>query len=121
MGVVHNKIRLKFKFLLITSIIETTLYYDTEWLDMGVVHNKIRLKFKEAVKVTQPLLMGRLIKYFQPESELSRTEAYLYALGVSLCSLYIAFFHQPVYLNMQRNGLWIRAATCALIYRKVRL
>ncbi len=63
--------------------------------------------------------MGGLIRYFQPESHVTPTEAVLYALGISLCSLFIAVFHQPMFLSLQRTGLWLRVAACAQIYRKV--
>ncbi len=63
--------------------------------------------------------MGGLIRYFQPETQVTRTEAYLYALGISLCSLFVAFYHQPVFLRLQAIGMELRVCACALIYRKV--
>lgn len=67
----------------------------------------------------QPLLLGKLIRYFTSEPSISETEAYLYAMGMSLSVIILAIFHHPYFFTVQRIGMQIRVACCSLLYRKV--
>ncbi|XP_034328340.2 ATP-binding cassette sub-family C member 4 isoform X2 [Magallana gigas] len=73
---------------------------------------------EEVTKVVQPLLLGKLIRYFTSEPSISETEAYLYAMGMSLSVIILAIFHHPYFFTVQRIGMQIRVACCSLLYRK---
>ena len=67
----------------------------------------------------QPLLLGGLIRYFTPNTSMTKTESYMYALGVSLCAIMLAVSHHPYFFGVQRIGMKMRIACCSLLYRKV--
>ncbi|XP_064615830.1 ATP-binding cassette sub-family C member 4-like, partial [Liolophura sinensis] len=73
---------------------------------------------EESTKVVQPLLLGGLIRYFTPSSTVSQRDAYLYAMGLSLCSITLAILHHPYFFGVQRIGMQIRVACCSLLYKK---
>ncbi|KAH9505170.1 Multidrug resistance-associated protein 4 [Bulinus truncatus] len=74
--------------------------------------------FEEATKVIQPLLLGGLIRFFTPESQVSKQEAWLYAFGVSMCAIILAITHHPYFFCVQRIGMRMRVACCSLMYKK---
>ncbi|RUS91065.1 hypothetical protein EGW08_001193, partial [Elysia chlorotica] len=73
---------------------------------------------EEGTKVVQPLLLGGLIRYFTPNSTTSRSEAWLYAMGVALCAVVLAISHHPYFFAVQRIGMRMRIACCSLMYKK---
>lgn len=87
--------------------------FGLEYILLGFV-----LFMEEATKVIQPLLLGGLIRYFTPNSTVSKTESYLYAMGVSLCAVMLAVAHHPYFFGVQRIGMKMRIACCSLLYRK---
>ncbi|XP_060582248.1 ATP-binding cassette sub-family C member 4-like isoform X3 [Ruditapes philippinarum] len=87
--------------------------FGLEYILLGFV-----LFLEEATKVIQPLLLGGLIRYFTPGSGVSKTESYLYAMGVSLCAIMLAISHHPYFFGVQRIGMKMRIACCSLLYRK---
>ena len=76
---------------------------------------------QEGTKVVQPLLLGGLIRYFTPNTTTSRTEAWMYAMGVAFCAIVLAISHHPYFFAVQRIGMRMRIACCSLMYKKVRL
>lgn len=52
---------------------------------------------------------------------MDRDTAYLYAAGVVVCSTFIVFIENPVWLAALHVGMKIRVGACSLIYRKVNL
>ncbi len=75
--------------------------------------------FQEATKVVQPLMLGGLIRYFVPGSGVTKFDAYMMALGLSLCAMMLAVSHHPYFYGVQRIGMRLRIAACGLIYKKV--
>jgi ATP-binding cassette subfamily C (CFTR/MRP) protein 4 len=75
---------------------------------------------QETTKVLQPVLLGGLIRYFTGDGEVPLLHAYLYALGVSVCAVIIAIVHHPYFFLVTRMGMWLRIASCSMIYKKVR-
>ncbi|KAM9804854.1 LOW QUALITY PROTEIN: ATP-binding cassette sub-family C member 4-like [Neosynchiropus ocellatus] len=74
---------------------------------------------EEIVRVIQPLLLGKLIGYFESRSSGSQvTDAYLYAAGVSLSAVSMALLHHIYFFRVQRAGMKIRVAVCHMIYQK---
>uniref|UniRef100_A0A8C7JN77 Multidrug resistance-associated protein 4 n=1 Tax=Oncorhynchus kisutch TaxID=8019 RepID=A0A8C7JN77_ONCKI len=75
----------------------------------------------EIIKVIQPVLLGKLIRYFEsydPDNMDALYEACGYAAGVSLSTLGLAALHHLYFYHVQRAGMKIRVAMCHMIYRK---
>ncbi|KAJ8309984.1 hypothetical protein KUTeg_011849 [Tegillarca granosa] len=72
----------------------------------------------EGTKVVQPLFLGQLIRFFTPNSTVSLRDAYLFAMGVSVCAVVLAVTHHPYFFSVQRIGMKLRVAACSLLYRK---
>ncbi|XP_074657445.1 ATP-binding cassette subfamily C member 4-like [Tubulanus polymorphus] len=70
----------------------------------------------EAVKIIQPLLIIGLIGYFS--GNVTETQAYLYAMGISLCALFLATVQHSYFQGVMSLGMRVRVSCCALMYRK---
>ncbi|AWP13181.1 putative multidrug resistance-associated protein 4-like [Scophthalmus maximus] len=76
---------------------------------------------EEVIKVIQPVLLGKLIEYFEtydPVDTAAVHEAYSYATGISLSTVVLAVLHHLYFYHVQRVGMKIRVAMCHMIYRK---
>ncbi|XP_041940167.1 ATP-binding cassette sub-family C member 4-like isoform X1 [Alosa sapidissima] len=76
---------------------------------------------EEVIKVIQPVLLGKLIQYFEgyhPDARVALYEAYGYAVGISITTLGLAVLHHLYFYHVQRAGMKIRVAMCHMIYRK---
>ncbi|XP_019616414.1 PREDICTED: multidrug resistance-associated protein 4-like [Branchiostoma belcheri] len=71
-----------------------------------------------AITATQPIVLGWLIDYFSPESTVTTTQAYLYALVISVCALAVPLIKHPYMFALMALGWKMRVACCGLIYRK---
>ncbi|XP_063977971.1 probable multidrug resistance-associated protein lethal(2)03659 [Diachasmimorpha longicaudata] len=69
------------------------------------------------LRVLQPLALGRLLRYYSTDT-VTKTEAYLYAGGVILCSAVNIFVVHPYMMAILHMGMKMRVACCSLIYRK---
>ncbi|XP_072253083.1 ATP-binding cassette sub-family C member 4-like [Leuresthes tenuis] len=81
----------------------------------------ISIFIEEIIKVIQPLLLGKLIEYFErydPTQPAAVYEAYTCAAGISLTSVGLALLHHLYFYQVQRAGMKIRVAMCHMIYRK---
>jgi ATP-binding cassette, subfamily C (CFTR/MRP), member 4 len=71
-------------------------------------------------RIIQPQCLGGLISYFSPISnDVSLKQAYLYALGIILCTLVPVLVFHPFILYFFQIGMKIRVACCAMLYKKV--
>lgn len=78
---------------------------------------------KEAIKVLQPLLLWKIIHYFEnydPADQKGLITACVYALALSLSAFGLAILQHLYYYTVLRLGMRIRVAICHMIYRKVR-
>ncbi|CAG5124702.1 unnamed protein product, partial [Candidula unifasciata] len=107
------------------SLLRALIYtFGLQYMLVGIVvflEVVIYIKFLllgEGTKVIQPLLLGGLIRYFTPDSTVSKLDAWLYALGVSLCAIVLAISHHPYFFCVQRIGMRMRVACCSLMYKK---
>ncbi|KAB5584398.1 hypothetical protein PHYPO_G00107090 [Pangasianodon hypophthalmus] len=76
---------------------------------------------EEAIKLVQPVFLGKLIQYFEncdPNDMDALYEAYGYAAGVSLSTLILALMHHLYFFHVQRAGMKFRIAMCHMIYKK---
>nr|CAD7430331.1 unnamed protein product [Timema monikensis] len=81
--------------------------------------DRVKCYWLALMRASQPLFLGRLIQYFSPSNEnITLEQAYLYALGVILCSTINVFAIHPYMMAIFHMGMKIRVACCSLIYRK---
>ncbi|RVE57953.1 hypothetical protein OJAV_G00204270 [Oryzias javanicus] len=76
---------------------------------------------EEVIKVIQPVLLGKLIEYFESCDSARPVpvyDAYSYAAGISLSTFSLALLHHLYFYQVQRAGMKIRVAVCHMIYRK---
>ncbi|XP_074550610.1 ATP-binding cassette sub-family C member 4-like [Halichoeres trimaculatus] len=76
---------------------------------------------QEVFKVIQPLLLGKMIEYFErynPTDTSAGYKAYGYAAGISLSTITVAMLHHLYFYHVQRVGMKIRVAVCHMVYRK---
>lgn len=69
-------------------------------------------------RIAQPLCLGKLIDYFEENSDMSVETAYLYATGVVLGTLLPTLLIHPYFHECLHLGLQIRTALCSMIYTK---
>ncbi|KAK7893415.1 hypothetical protein WMY93_022567 [Mugilogobius chulae] len=75
----------------------------------------------EAIKVAQPLLLGKIILFFEnydSSDERSLWLAYIYAAALSLSAFGITFLQHLYYYHTQRIGMKMRVAVCHMIFKK---
>ncbi|CAH1248177.1 ABCC4 [Branchiostoma lanceolatum] len=72
----------------------------------------------EATRTTQPIVLAWLIDYFSPESTVTTTQAYMYALIISAGALAQTVLHHPYMYVLMQQGWRMRVACCGLIFRK---
>uniref|UniRef100_A0AAX7TN60 Multidrug resistance-associated protein 4 n=1 Tax=Astatotilapia calliptera TaxID=8154 RepID=A0AAX7TN60_ASTCA len=77
--------------------------------------------FLETIKVIQPLLLGKIILFFEngdPDDQRSLGMAYVYAAAMSISTLGLTILQHLYYYHVLRTGMRIRVAMCHMIYRK---
>ncbi|XP_014296340.1 probable multidrug resistance-associated protein lethal(2)03659 [Microplitis demolitor] len=78
----------------------------------------IALGFEElVVRVLQPLALVGLLRFFTTP-DISKTEAFLYAGGVIMCSVINIIILHPSFLAIFHMGMKLQVACRSLIYRK---
>ncbi|RZB40188.1 ABC tran and/or MMR HSR1 domain containing protein, partial [Asbolus verrucosus] len=71
------------------------------------------------IKMAHPLLIGRLMAYYDPkQTEVTKEMAYLYACGIIGISLLNVLIMHSYFFALQHLGMRVRVACCSLIYRK---
>lgn len=69
--------------------------------------------------IPQPLILSKILQYFNGTSSMTKTEAYYWAgLFILLFVLRSPFYHLTIH-SMIHLGMKIRVSCCSLIYRKV--
>ncbi|XP_014472274.1 PREDICTED: multidrug resistance-associated protein 4-like isoform X2 [Dinoponera quadriceps] len=71
------------------------------------------------LRVLQPYVLGLLIWHFDPRASSSPTEAYLYASGVIIAAILMAFITHHSQLGLLEIGMRMRIASSSLMYRKL--
>ncbi|KAK0092933.1 hypothetical protein PV326_000289 [Microctonus aethiopoides] len=69
------------------------------------------------VRILQPFALGRFLRYFS-DDDMSKMEAYLYALGLILTSFTHLLFAHTYWMAATHMSMKMRVACCSLIYRK---
>uniref|UniRef100_A0A1B6EFU5 Cystic fibrosis transmembrane conductance regulator n=1 Tax=Clastoptera arizonana TaxID=38151 RepID=A0A1B6EFU5_9HEMI len=78
----------------------------------------IILFFVETLKIVQTLYLGVMLRYFAPNSIVTKEEAYIGAATVIGCSAVTVFVVNPTLLSVINIGMKMRVSCCSLIYRK---
>lgn len=72
------------------------------------------------VRIIQPIFLAGLITDFSKKHDaMDMTEAYLYALGIVVCSLVQVFMKHPCFFFQTHLGMQMRVAASSMLYRKV--
>ncbi|VDP24956.1 unnamed protein product [Heligmosomoides polygyrus] len=79
----------------------------------------VLLFLEECIKLSQPLFMGRLIRYFRFDAPMTEIEAYVAAGGVALTAAFFALIHHPYFYGLQKVGLQLKVAASGMIVNKV--
>ncbi|KAF7274166.1 hypothetical protein GWI33_013157, partial [Rhynchophorus ferrugineus] len=66
----------------------------------------------------QPLMLGKLLKYFRVDSDIQKEDAYIYAGAIVICIFAATILNNQYIMGAFHYGMKVRAASCALIYRK---
>ncbi|XP_069376946.1 ATP-binding cassette sub-family C member 4-like isoform X2 [Paralichthys olivaceus] len=90
--------------------------YGTQFALVGLIGFSM-----EAIKVLQPLFLGKIILYFEnytPDDSRSLYMVYGYAAAMCLSTFGLTFLQHIYYYYLQITGMKMRVATCHMIYRK---
>lgn len=77
---------------------------------------------KEIIKVIQPLILWKIIQYFEnydPDDQTSLVVVYCYTAAMSVSAFGLTILQHLYYYHVQRTGMKIRVAVCHMIYSKV--
>ncbi|CAG9840924.1 unnamed protein product [Diabrotica balteata] len=74
--------------------------------------------FSDIIKIAQPMLISRLVSYFQPGATTNKTEIYINAFLIVIASLIQVTSVHNYQMLVMSLGMKVRVASCALIYRK---
>ncbi|XP_066141508.1 ATP-binding cassette sub-family C member 4-like [Euwallacea fornicatus] len=90
--------------------------FKTFWPEYTILG--ITIVLMQACSLIQPLMLGNLLAYFRSDSTMTREDALIYAGAISLCAFFTALLTNQYIMGAFHYGMKIRAAACALIYRK---
>lgn len=86
-----------------------------EYLALGLILAAMDI----GVRIAQPLVLGKLLDHFRAETNVTKEAALWYAGALVALSALGAFFINHYNMEASHYGMRVRAACCALIYRKV--
>lgn len=76
------------------------------------------LVFEMLFKVTTPIFLGGIVRYYASPDRSNISEAYLYSAGIIGCSFLNVLCQHSLMLSNLNCGMKIRIAACSMIYRK---
>ncbi|XP_062137138.1 probable multidrug resistance-associated protein lethal(2)03659 [Drosophila sulfurigaster albostrigata] len=90
-------------------------FYGWQFVPICVLYSALEI----AIHAFQPIFLGGLISYFaEGQTDITKESAYLYAMGIVLCSLVNSLVFHPFMFYVFAVGTRIRLACAGLIYRK---
>lgn len=66
----------------------------------------------------EPLMLGNLLNYFRNDSDITKDQAFIYAGAIVICIFATTLLNNQYIMGAFHDGMKVRAAACALIYRK---
>lgn len=76
------------------------------------------LIFEMLFKVTMPIFLGGVVRYYANPDKSNISEAYLYSAGIIACSFFTVLSQHALMLTNLSCGMKIRVSACSIIYRK---
>lgn len=76
------------------------------------------LTFEILFKVTMPIFLGGVVRYYANPERSDISEAYLYAAGIIACSFFSVLAQHTLMLSNLCCGMKIRIAAISMVYRK---
>lgn len=73
----------------------------------------------DCCRLSPPILLGGLLKYFRPKSDSTYESALMFAAGIALSNAFSAVYLSQLLLTSHHVGGKVRIAVCSLVYRKV--
>lgn len=89
---------------------------------LNLIRGLFSFFIKQAIKVIQPLLLWKIIHYFENYNSDDKRGLVMvcgYAAALSLSAFGLTIFQHLYYYCVLRTGMKIRVAVCHMIYRKV--
>jgi ATP-binding cassette subfamily C (CFTR/MRP) protein 4 len=83
-----------------------------------MIHGILLFLIEMLFKVTSPLLLGGIVRYYGNPNNSDPNTAYLYAGGLILCSFLNVICAHSLMLSNLNMGMKMRVSACSLIYRK---
>lgn len=71
------------------------------------------------IRIVQPQLLRQFLLYFKSNSNISHSNAILFASGMVILNGLGALIINQLFMTGYHNGMKVRIAICSLIYRKV--
>lgn len=78
----------------------------------------ILLAVEMLFKVTMPIFLGGVVRYYANPERSNISDAYWYAGGIIACSFFSVLSQHSLMLTNLCLGMKIRVAACSMIYRK---
>lgn len=69
-------------------------------------------------KVTMPIFLGGVVRYYANPERSNISEAYWYSAGIIACSFFAVLTQHSLMLTNLTCGMRIRVSACSMIYRK---
>lgn len=69
-------------------------------------------------KVTMPIFLGGVVRYYANPEHSKISEAYWYSAGIIACSFFAVLTQHALMLTNLTCGMKIRVSACSMIYRK---
>lgn len=76
------------------------------------------LIFEMLFKVTMPIFLGGIVRYYAAPEGSNISIAYWYSAGIIACSFLTVMSQHALMLSNLSCGMKIRIAACSMIYRK---
>ncbi|XP_075590754.1 ATP-binding cassette sub-family C member 4 isoform X2 [Dermatophagoides farinae] len=70
------------------------------------------------IRIVQPFLLGRVIRYFSENTNITYLDACWSAAGVTICTAFFISCHHPAMIQTMRIGMRMRTACCSLMFQK---
>lgn len=74
--------------------------------------------FEMLFKVTMPIFLGGVVRYYGNPERSNISEAYWYSAGIIACSLFSVLSSHCLMLTNLELGMKVRISACSMIYRK---
>lgn len=82
------------------------------WLGVVFAFNEL------FARLAQPLILSQLLQYYEPDSTMTKKEAYIYSALIGVSAAFVMLCQHNYLLYQMALGVKIKVAASALVYRK---